>query len=82
VTELHVHDWTPWGLSPLSETVGVERRRRMCFSCHLYQDKPTPAGDQPAPKDEPSIELIMQRYDEMHRGVIGARVARGGEVTG
>jgi hypothetical protein len=49
-TELHVHDWTPWGPSPLSETAGVERRQRTCRGCDLYQDEPAPAGAQPAPK--------------------------------
>jgi len=46
----HVHDWTPWGPSPLSETLGVERHRRVCRGCDLYQDEPV-TGDQPAPKD-------------------------------
>jgi hypothetical protein len=42
VTELHVHDWTPWTPSPLSDTLGVERHRRVCRGCELYQDEPTP----------------------------------------
>jgi hypothetical protein len=42
IDELHVHDWSPWGPSPLSESLGIERHRRMCFSCQLYQDEPTP----------------------------------------
>jgi hypothetical protein len=43
-SELHVHDWSPWGPSPLSETTGVERRQRACRGCELYQDEPTPAA--------------------------------------
>jgi hypothetical protein len=40
-TELHVHDWTPWGLSPLSETLGVTWRRRTCRGCDVYQGEAT-----------------------------------------
>jgi hypothetical protein len=42
VTELHVHDWTPWGPSPLSDAAGVLRRQRSCRGCGVWQDKPTP----------------------------------------
>jgi hypothetical protein len=42
VTELHVHDWAPWGLSPLSDAAGVVRRQRSCLGCELYQDEPIP----------------------------------------
>ena len=42
MTELHVHDWSPWGPSPLAVMAGVERRRRWCRSCDLTQDEPTP----------------------------------------
>jgi hypothetical protein len=42
VTELHVHDWSPWGPSPLAVIAGVERRQRTCRGCDLTQDEPTP----------------------------------------
>jgi len=42
VTELHVHDWSPWGPSPLSDAAGVLRRQRSCRGCGVWQDKPTP----------------------------------------
>jgi hypothetical protein len=58
-TELHVHDWSPWGPSPLSESLGIERHRRMCFSCQLYQDEPTP--DVPSgPVPETAIEAAAR----------------------
>jgi hypothetical protein len=64
VTELHVHDWTPWGPSPLSEAAGVERRQRSCRGCDVYQDEPV-TGDQPAPKDavpESAIEAAARAF--------------------
>jgi hypothetical protein len=42
IDELHVHDWSPWGPSPLAVMAGVERRRRSCRGCDLTQDEPTP----------------------------------------
>jgi hypothetical protein len=42
VTELHVHDWSPWGPSLLAVIAGVERRQRTCRGCDLTQDEPTP----------------------------------------
>jgi len=58
-SELHVHDWSPWGPSPLSESLGIERHRRMCFSCQLYQDEPTP--DVPSgPVPETAIEAAAR----------------------
>jgi hypothetical protein len=66
VTELHVHDWSPWGPSPLSETAGVPRRQRSCRGCDVYQDEPAPAGDQPAPKDAAMESAISAGLDAWH----------------
>jgi hypothetical protein len=43
----HVHDWTAWLPSPLSESLGVERRKRECRTCELYQDVPWPLSGVP-----------------------------------
>jgi hypothetical protein len=65
-TELHVHDWTPWEPSPLSETVGVERRRRVCFGCQLYQDEPTPAAAF-GPVPDSAIEAVTAVVRDLFR---------------
>jgi hypothetical protein len=56
IDELHVHDWTPWGPSPLDAMAGVERRRRWCHGCDLTQDEPAPFG----PVTESAIEAAAR----------------------
>jgi hypothetical protein len=64
-SELHVHDWTPWTPSPLSETAGVERRQRTCRGCQLYQDEPTPAAPF-GPVPDSAIEAVAVRLYTEH----------------
>jgi hypothetical protein len=62
VTELHVHDWSPWGPSPLSETAGVERRQRTCRGCDLTQDEPALAAPKGAVPDSaiPAATAVLR----------------------
>jgi hypothetical protein len=72
VTELHVHDWSPWGPSPLSETVGVERRKRSCRGCGLYQDEPTPDATPIGPVPESAIEAAAEAVARILYQIDGA----------
>jgi len=54
VTELHVHDWTPW--HPLAVIEGVPWRRRICPGCASTQDEPTPAVRETPAGMESAIE--------------------------
>jgi hypothetical protein len=82
----HVHDWTPWGPSPLTETAGVERRMRSCRGCDLTQDEPTPVvretpfGLVPESAIEAAL-LVAAGYampadarDSIVRGIVAAAV--------
>jgi len=71
IDELHVHDWTPWTPSPLSETLGVERHRRVCRGCELYQDEPTPAAAFGLVPDSAAIEAAAKA---IRNWVLGIRV--------
>jgi len=64
-TELHVHDWSPWGPSPLDVVAGVERHRRVCRGCGVCQDEPTPetpSGLVPDSAIEAAAAAISRRY--------------------
>jgi hypothetical protein len=66
---LHVHDWSPWGPSPLAVMAGVERRRRMCRGCDLTQDEPTPAATPFGPVPDSVVEAVARALAD--RRVVG-----------
>jgi len=59
-SELHVHDWTPWGPSMVNANAGVTWRRRTCRGCYMTQDEPTPDATPSGLVPESAIEAAAK----------------------
>jgi hypothetical protein len=79
-TELHVHDWTPWGLSPLSDAARVMRRQRSCRGCELYQDEPTPDVPVGLVPDSAIEAAAKALYAELEPYVSHSRMTYSGSI--